>query len=61
MEFKINRTKSKTGKRILFFATIQGKRVGKTNFAKKWECEHNVKSFIEFHGDDKINEMIKSN
>jgi len=58
--YKINTTKSKSGKRTLFFATINEKRISRTNFSKKWESEKDAKSFIEFHGSEKINKHFYS-
>lgn len=54
MKYEINRTKSKSGKRTMFFATIEGKRFSSTNYARKWEAERFIKSIIENNSNDTI-------
>tara|TARA_R100001244_G_scaffold124603_1_gene94462 strand:+ start:156 stop:311 length:156 start_codon:yes stop_codon:yes gene_type:complete len=39
MTYQITRTLSKSGKRTMFFPTINGKRITRTNFLRKWEAE----------------------
>ncbi|ANS03439.1 hypothetical protein [uncultured Mediterranean phage uvDeep-CGR2-KM19-C269] len=36
--YEIQRTLSKSGKRTMYYPTIEGKRLNRTNFAKKWEA-----------------------
>ncbi|BAQ93056.1 hypothetical protein [uncultured Mediterranean phage uvMED] len=38
MTLTINRKPSKSGKRNVFFPTIEGKRLSRTNFTAKWEA-----------------------
>jgi hypothetical protein len=38
MTYEINRKPSKSGKRTLFFPTINGKRITRTNFSRRWEA-----------------------
>ena len=54
MKYEINRTKSKSGKRTMFYPTIQGKRFSRTNFARKWEAERFIKGIIETNSEDLI-------
>lgn len=64
MEIVINRTKSRTGKRILFFGTINGKRIGKTNWAVKWEAKRELEHALEFlykkYGKEETEKMFKN-
>ena len=47
MNIEIVRTLSKSGKRVMFYATINGKRINNTNYARKWEAERLAKNYIE--------------
>jgi hypothetical protein len=58
MEFTIENKLSKSGKRKMFFPTINGKRLTKTNFSKKWEAETEAKNFIAHYGETKINNFF---
>jgi hypothetical protein len=55
MDFQINNKLSKSGKRKMFFPTINGKRLTTTNFGKKWEAIQEAKSFVAHYGNEKIN------
>jgi hypothetical protein len=46
MKFKIENKLSKSGKRKMFYPTIKGLRLTRTNFSKKWEAEREAKNFI---------------
>ena len=47
MNVEIVRTLSKGGKRVMFYATINGKRINYINYARKWEAEKLAKNYIE--------------
>ena len=36
--YEIQTTKSKSGKRTMYFPTIEGKRLNRTNFVRRWEA-----------------------
>jgi len=38
MTLEINRKPSKSGKRNVYFPTVNGKRLNGTNFSKRWEA-----------------------
>jgi len=59
MEYTIHRIPSKSGKRVLFYATINGKRLTKTNWARKYDARNVVKRAIEIYGEEKLMEMVK--
>tara|TARA_R110000737_G_scaffold205578_2_gene224149 strand:- start:5 stop:190 length:186 start_codon:yes stop_codon:yes gene_type:complete len=47
MEYTLNSKLSNTGKRKVFFPTIDGKRLNNTNFTKKWEAIKFAKHCVE--------------
>ena len=47
MTFEINKTLSQSGKRVMWYPTVDGKRITTTNFGKKWEAEKLAKLFLE--------------
>jgi len=48
MTFELNKTLSKSGRRTMWFPTIEGKRITRTNFGTKWEAEKTGKLYLEF-------------
>jgi len=54
MEYEINRKANKTGKRAVYFATVNGKRIGRTNWARKYDAKAEMRSLIERMGEEKI-------
>ena len=58
MDYEINRTKSKSGKRVMFYPTINGKRLSKTNFARKYDAKNLVKSAVAKYGAEKLEGMF---
>ena len=57
MTFQINTTKSKSGKRTLYFVSLNNKRLTKTNFSKKWEAEREFKNLLSHFGEEKLIEF----
>lgn len=55
--FAINAQPSKSGKRTMYFATVNGKRVSRTNYARKWEAERLLTDLITQYGKDRLLEM----
>jgi len=47
MTIEINKTVSKSGRRVLWFPSINGKRITSTNFGKKWEAIKLGKLYLE--------------
>lgn len=54
VQYKINKKLNKTGKRNVFFATINNKRISRTNFTRKWEAERQAETFISNNDETKI-------
>jgi hypothetical protein len=48
MTFELNKTLSKSGRRTMWFPTVEGKRITRTNFGAKWEAEKVGKLYLEF-------------
>lgn len=59
MEYRINRKKSKSGKRNVFFPSINGKRISRTNYTAKWEAVNFLKHIIETYGEEKVNSILE--
>lgn len=38
--YEIQTTKSKSGKRTMYYPTIEGRRVSNVNFARRWEANN---------------------
>lgn len=55
--FAINAKPSKSGKRTMYFATVNGKRVSRTNYARKWEAERLLTDLIAKYGKERLLEM----
>lgn len=47
MTIEINKTLSKSGRRVMWFPTVEGKRITRTNFGKKWEAQNLAKLYLE--------------
>lgn len=54
---KIHRTPSKSGKRIMFYPTVNGMRITRTNYARKYDAEAVLRAFIAHHGEEKAYEL----
>jgi len=48
MEVVINSKLSKSGKRTVYFPTVNGLRITATNFGRKWEAQKLAKAYIEY-------------
>jgi len=59
MKATIDTKLSRSGKRTMYFPTIEGLRISRTNFSRKWEATNEGKQYISFHGVDKIKNLIK--
>lgn len=59
MEYTITRKLNKTGKRFVYFPTINGKRLTRTNYARKYDARAVVRRAITLYGVDKLNDMFK--
>ena len=55
--FKIVSKLSKTGRRTVYFPTVNGKRLTSTNFARKWEAERLLKEVVAKYGAERLLEM----
>lgn len=59
MEYTINRKLNKTGKRVMFYPTINGKRITSTNYARKYDARALVQRAIDKYGVDKLQELTQ--
>lgn len=59
MEYTIVRKLNKTGKRIMFYPTINGKRITNTNYARKYDARALVQRAIDKYGVEKLQEMTQ--
>jgi hypothetical protein len=57
--YKIERKLNKTGKRIVFYPTINGKRVTATNFARKYDARATLNNAISKYGEQKLYELTQ--
>lgn len=55
---KIETATSKSGKRTMYFATVNGKRLSRTNYARKWEAERLLTDVIAHYGKERLMEMM---
>lgn len=55
MTYQMNR-KTK-GTRVFFYPTINGKRLNRTNYARKYDAEALVRKYIAHYGVEKLTEM----
>jgi len=46
MTFKIERKASNSGKRAMYYPTVNGLRITATNFARRWEAERLGKAYL---------------
>lgn len=58
LSFEINSKLNKTGKRTVFFATINGLRINGTNWTVKKEAQRDLEHFRKQFSDDKILRMV---
>lgn len=47
MDYEINRKLNKTGKRVMFYPTINGQRINATLFARKYDARNLAVSYIK--------------
>ena len=47
MAYKINSKPSNSGKLTVYFPTIDGMRISRTNYGRKWEAENLAKAYIK--------------
>jgi len=59
MEYTIVRKLNKTGKRFVYYPTINGKRLTSTNWARKYDARAVVKRAIDKYGVDKLQELTQ--
>lgn len=52
--FAINSQASKSGKRTMYFATVNGKRISRTNYARKWEAQRLLTDLIAQYGKEHL-------
>ena len=55
---EVHSTLNRTGKRTLFYPTINGKRINKTNYARKYDAKNLIKSVFKNHSIEKITEYF---
>lgn len=55
--YEINRKASKSGKRAVFFPTVNGVRISSTNFSAKWEAKKLLRNTIASFGDAKLADL----
>jgi hypothetical protein len=48
MTYEIHKKLNKTGRRVMFYPTIDGKRLTSTLFARKWEAINLAKAYIKY-------------
>ena len=60
MKYTINRQPSKSGKRAMFFVTVNGKRISRTNYARKWEAVRLYENILKNIGEEKFQEWANS-
>jgi len=58
MTTTIERIKSRSGKRTLFVPTIEGIRIGRTNFCRLWEAKKVLNNFLDANTEEEIKELI---
>lgn len=59
MEYTIVRKLNKTGKRIVFYPTVNGKRLTNTNYARKYDARNLVQRAIDKYGVEKLQELTR--
>lgn len=58
MKYQINRKLNKTGKHYVYYATINNKRITRTNYARKYDARATVRRAVEVYGVEKLTEMF---
>lgn len=58
MNYEINRTLNRTGKRTMFYPTINGKRINKTNYARKYDAQNLLKKVVRENSQEKLVEYF---
>lgn len=56
MKYQMNRVHK--GSRTLFYPTINGKRLNRINYARKYDAKNLVKAAVEKYGAEKLQEMV---
>lgn len=51
MTTKIISKPSNSGKRTVYFPTVDGLRISRTNFARRWEAKRLLKAFIAYRAE----------
>ncbi len=59
MEYTIVRKLNKTGKRIVSYPTVNGKRLTNTNYARKYDARNLVQRAIDKYGVEKLQELTR--
>lgn len=55
--YEIHRKANKTGKRVVFYPTVNGKRLTGTNFARKYDARATLHNAINKYGEAKLHEL----
>jgi len=58
MEYNIQIERKAKGKRTLFFGTINGKRIGSTNWARKYDAEAQIRLVMSSPTKTKLNAYL---
>lgn len=58
-EYRIERKLNRTGKRIMFYPTVNGRRLTRTNFARKYDARNTLKNAVARYGEQKLYELTK--
>lgn len=59
-DYRIVRKLNKTGKRVVFYPTVNGVRLTNTNFARKYDAKGTLRNAIDKLGEQKLNELTKA-
>lgn len=57
--YQIVRKLNRTGKRTMFYPTVNGKRLTGTNFARKYDARSTLHNAINKYGEAKLYELTK--
>ena len=58
MEYKTKIERKVEGKRTLFFGTINGKRIGNTNWARKYDAEAQIQRVLNLPDKTKLDDYL---
>lgn len=47
MSYQIVTQPSKSGKRMVYYPMVEGRRISRTNFARKWEARNLAEAFLK--------------